>query len=164
MPDEAWVHWAQGRAEKSIKHVILEGIDQVIKSPESVRQRCNDVANMGQNKRKVSQCNQHEIKIQLPADEWTHACQQVGQVGTRQLLAALILESESWQQKGIADDEFNAGWTEDVLISSLDSLTATTAELRLGREEKTLARIVAAAAVLGAVATTASAVADWCNP
>ena len=93
-----------------------------------------------------------------------HSMQRVGRVGTRQLLAALILESKSWQQVGNADAEFSAGWTEDALTSSLDSLTATTAELRLGRGEKILARMIAVAAVVGAVATTAGAVAAWCNP
>ena len=164
MPDDAWVHWAQGRGEKSIRDVILEGIDQIRKSSEAVKKRCEAVVRRGQDKHEVSQCTQHEIKIQLPACDWTQACQRVGRVGTRQLLAALILESKSWQQVGNADAEFSTGWTEDALISSLDSLTATTAELRLGREEKILARMIAVAAVVSAVATSAGAVAAWCNP
>ena len=170
MPDDAWAHWTQGRGEKSVRDVILEGIDQTRKSPEAVkniRKRCEGVSQEDQGEHEVGQSLKHKIEIQLPAGDWAVACQRVGTIDDNpvrpgQLLAALIFESKSWKQDG--DAEFNAGWNENSLASSLGSLTSTTAGLSLEREEKNLARMVAWAAVFGALATIAIAVAAWCNP
>ena len=164
MPDEAWVHWAQGRGKKSVTDVILEGINQIRKSPEAIKERCEILAREALGEHEVGQPPEHKIEIRLPAGDWAEACQQVGPVRTRQLLAALILESKSWRQVGNADAEFNAGWNEDSLVSSLGSLTTTMASFTLGRDEKILALVVAGAAVVGALAAVASAVAAWCNP
>ena len=182
MPDDAWAHWTQGRGEKSVsvRDVILEGIDQIRKSPEAVkniRKRCEGVSREDQGKHEeVVQSLKHKIKIQLPSGDWAAACQRVGPIDEGgegdnpvrpgQLLAALIFESKSWKQDGDGDGdaEFNAGWNEDSLASSLGSLTSTTAGLSLERGEKNLARMVAWAAVFGALATIAIAVAAWCNP
>ena len=157
MPDDAWAHWAQGRGEKSVRDVILEGIDQIRKNPEAVIKRCKDVAQEAQGEQEASQSPKHKIKIQLPAGDWAEACQRVGRINgnsvrTGQLLAALILESKSWQQHGNAEAEEDAGWNEDSLIFSLASLTVTTTGLSLGREEKIIAWIVAVATVAGAIA------------
>ena len=46
------------------------------------------------------------------------ASQRVGPVSTEQLLRALILESESWQQVGNAESEFYAGWHQVDLLGS----------------------------------------------
>ena len=171
MPDNAWSHWVQGRGKKPARDVILEGIDQIRKNPEAVkniRKRCEEVAQEAQGEHEVGQSPKRKIEIQLPAGDWGEACQRVGRIDgnpvrTGQLLAALILASESWQQVGNADGEFNAGWSKDSL-SSLTSLTATTAGLSLGRQEKIIAWIVVAAAVIAATAAVASAIAAWCNP
>ena len=163
MSDAAWVHWAQGRGEKSVRDVVLEGVDQLRGNPEAVRARCEAIAQQtrhGEHERGPT----HEIRIQLPAADWAAAIQRVGSVSTEQLLGALILESESWRQVGNADSEFSAGWHQLDLVSSLNSLTATTAGLSLGREEKILARIIAGAAIVGAVAAVASAFAAWSSP
>ena len=165
MSDDAWVHWAQGLGETSVRDVILERIDQIRKNSEVlevVRGRCEAFAQ--EVPREHGQPSKHEIKIQLPAVDWAVACQRIGRSRPSRILAALIRESASWQQVGNDDNEFNAGYNEDSLVSSLCSLTATTAGLSLGSEEKILARIVACAAVVGAVATVAIAIAAWCNP
>ena len=162
----------QGRGKKPARDVILEEIDQIRKNPEAVkniRKRCEEVAQEAQGKHEVGQSPKHKSEIQLPAGDWGEACQRVGRIDgnpvrTGQLLAALILESESWQQVGNAGGEFNAGWNEDSLISSLTSLTATTAGLSLGRQEKIIAWIVVAAAVVAATAAVASAIAAWVQP
>ena len=172
MPDDAWAHWTQGRGEKSVRDVILEGIDQIRKSPEAVkniRKRCEGGSQEDQGEHEDAQALKHKIEIQLPAGDWAAACQRIGPIDDNpvrpgQLLAALIFESKSWKQDGDADVEFNAGWNEDSLASSLGSLTSTTAGLSLEREEKNLARIVAWSAVFGALATIAIAVAAWCDP
>ena len=152
MPDDAWAHWTQGRGEKSVsfRDVILEGIDQIRKSQEAVeniRKRCEDVSREDQGQREVVQSLKHKIEIQLPSGDWAAACQRVGPIDDNpvrpgQLLAALIFESKSWKQDGDGDAEFNAGWNEDSLASSLGSLTSTTAGLSLERGVKHLALLV----------------------
>ena len=163
MSDAAWVHWARGRGEKSVRDVVLEGVDQLRRNPEAVRARCEAIVQEtrhGEQERGPT----HEIRIQLPAADWAAAIQRGGSVSTEQLLGALILESESWRQVGNADSEFSAGWHQLDLVSSLNSLTATTAGLSLGREEKILARIVAGAAIVASLAAVASAFAAWSSP
>ena len=164
MADDAWLHWAQGRGEKSVRDVILEEIDQIRKSTQDEIKRWAAVAPEDLGEHDVGRATQHKIEIQLPAGDWAEACQRVGSVSTSQLLAALILESKSWRQVGNADTEHNAGWNQDSLVSSLGSLTATTAGLSLGRDEKILALMVAVGAVVGGLAAVASAVAAWWNP
>ena len=163
MSDAAYVHWARGRGEKSVRDVVLEGIDQLRRDPEAVRERCEAIAQEAPHG-EDEVAPKHEIRIELPGSDWAEAMERVGSVGTEQLLGALILESASWRQDGNADSELNAGWHEHDLVSSLSSLTATTAGLSLGREEKILARTVAWAAIVGAMAAVASAVAAWCSP
>ena len=163
MSDAAWVHWAQGRGEKSVRDVVLERVEQLRSNPEAVRACCEAIAQeTPPGEHEVGRT--HEIRIHLPASDWAEAIQRVGSVSTEQLLGALILESESWRQVGNADSEFGAGWHALDLVSSLGSLTATTAGLSLGREEKILARMVAWAAIIGATAAVTSAVAAWCSP
>ena len=167
MSDAAWVHWTQGRGEKSVRDVVLKSIDQLRRNPEAVeavRERCEAIAQEPLPEGEDGPVFKHEIRIELPAGDWAEASQRVGSVSTSHLLGALILESESWRQLGDADSEFSGGWYQPDLVSSLHSLTATTAGLRLGREEKILARIVAGTAIVGAVAAAASAVAAWCSP
>ena len=165
MPDDAWAHWTQGRGEKSVRDVILEGIDQIRKSPEAVkniRKCCEGVSQEDQGEHEVGQSLKHKIEIQLPSGAWGEACQKVGLINgnpvrTAHLLAALILESKSWKQDRDDAAEFNAGWNKHALDSSLRSLTSTTMGLRLGKEAKIIAWIVA-------LATVARAIAAWCNP
>ena len=164
MPDAAWVHWAQGRGKKPVRDVILEGIDQLRRNPEAVRERCAAIAAETAPEHEDGRPSKHEIRIELPAGAWAEATRRVGPVGSAELLGALILESESWRQVGNADSEYSSGWHQLDLVSSLGSLTATTVGLSLGRAEKILAWIVVGAATVGAVAAVVSAVAAWCNP
>ena len=83
MPDDAWAHWTQGRGEKSVRDVILEGIDQIRKSPEAVkniRKRCEGGSQEDQGEHEVGQALKHKIEIQLPAGGWAAACQRVGPI------------------------------------------------------------------------------------
>ena len=162
MPDSAWVHWARGRGEKSVRDVIIEGMNQIHLNPKAVKERCDAIRDEARNEPEDGP--KHEIRIELPADGWARAIQRVGPTSTGELLGALILTSESWRQAGSADAEYRAGWHKRDLISSLDSYTAKTAGLSLAREEKILARTLAVAAVIGAGAAVASAVAAWCMP
>ena len=169
MPQEAWDHWVQGKGDKSVRDVILEGLEQTRKNPDAIRKRCKEVAQEAQDEPvDVGQSCKHEIHIQLPSAGWAGACQRVGRINgnpvrTGQLLASLILDSESWKQSGNAEGNYTAGWNENSLISSLESLTATTLGVSLGRDEKRLAWIVTVAAAVTAVAAAASAIAAWFN-
>ena len=164
MADPAWVHWTQGRGEKSVRDVVLEGVDQLRKNPEAVRERCKAIAQEHPPEDEDGRHPKHEIRIELPAGDWAEASQRVGSFSTSHLLGALILESESWRQVGNEDSEYSAGWHQFDVVSSLHSLTATTVGLSLGKEEKILARIVAVAAIVGAVAAVASTFAAWSSP
>lgn len=133
------------------------------------RERCNAVVQAAHAEQGTVVVPSHKIEIQLPSHEWANACERVGRidgnaVGTSQLLAALILESESWRQHGDDASKYDAGWNEDSLVSSLNSLTATTAGLSLARTEKRLAWVVAVAAAVSAASTVAIAIATWCKP
>ena len=172
MDDESWSHWAQGLGKQTVRDVVLEGIRKIRKNQkeaEKINLCCKSISmeeqeSSGADTKKLF----YGMEIQLPAADWTETCQLVGTPGghpvrSRQLLAAVILKSESWKQSGTATTEFSAGWSTDSLISSLGSLTSTTAGLSLKREEKNLARMVAWAAVFGASATIAIAFAAWCK-
>ena len=68
MSDDAWVHWAQGLGETSVRDVILERIDQIRKNSEVlevVRGRCEAFAQEVPGEH--GQPPKHEIKIRLPA-------------------------------------------------------------------------------------------------
>ena len=96
MSDDAWVHWAQGLGETSVRDVILERIDQIRKNSEVlevVRGRCEAFAQEVPGEH--GQPPKHEIKIQLPAVDWAVACQRVGRFRPSRILAALIRESAS---------------------------------------------------------------------
>ena len=101
----------------------------------------------------------HRIEIKLPAAVWGGACQLVGNpagdpVRPSQLIAAVILESQSWKQSGNDNAEKGAGWNEDSLISSVTSSTELTHTkgISLGKQEKVIGWIVATATVANAVA------------
>ena len=163
MPEDAWLHWAQGRGNRPIRDVILEEIDQIRKNPEAVRARCKAIGQEAQPAREVEQVRQHEIRIELPSGVWSAACRQVRPVSTGQLLGALILGSQSWRQDGDGDSEFSGGWYGVDLDASLHSLTATTAGLKLARGDRILARTVAVMAIVAAMASVLSALAAWCR-
>ena len=139
------------------------GCDQIRKSPEAARERCEAIGQETPRDHEVEQVPKYEIRIELLAGDWAAVSRRVGLVSTGQLLGALILKSEGWQQVGDADSEFGAGWYQVDLVSSLHALTATTAGLSLGREETILARNIAGAAIVGAMTTVASVVAAWCS-
>ena len=163
MDDESWSHWAQGLGKQTISDVVLEGLREIRKNPKEAKKiilRCDSIGMDNQDPSSTDTKKPNSIEIQLPSAHWTEACQRVGYLGDnpvrpRQLLAAVILDSESWKQSGTITTEFSAGWSEDSLISSVDlsaELTHTKA-ISLGKQEKVIAWIVAAATVVSAVAT-----------
>ena len=163
MDDESWSHWAQGLGKQTARDVVLEGLREIRKNPkeaEKLNLRCKSISmeeqeSSGADPKKLF----YGMEIQLPAADWTETCQRVGTPGghpvrSRQLLAAVILESKSWKQSGTDTTEFSAGWTEDSLISSIASSTELThtRKTSLGNQEKVLAWILTAATVASAVA------------
>ena len=69
MPDDAWAHWTQGRGEKSVRDVILEGIDQIRKSSEAVkniRKCCEGVSQEDQGEHEVGQSSNTKSKFNYP--------------------------------------------------------------------------------------------------
>ena len=159
LTDASWSHWAQGRGRKAVSAVVQEGLDEIRKSAEArekIKRCCEFIA---ASDTEEPHRPRNTFEIQLPAADWGGACQLIGTlendepVTTSQLLAALILESESWQQRGKATAEFLSGWNLDELVSSVAS-TELTQGLRLGGPERRIAWIVA-------VSSAASAVAAW---
>ena len=165
MDDDSWSHWARGRGRKTEQAVILAGLSQIRKSLEARKKIKSWCKNIGEyhdpsrhNKREDNQ-HRNTIEIQLPAADWGEACHLIGTpdnpVSTIQLLAAVILESETWKQRGIADAEYASGWSQDQLISSIaGSAVARTTGFSLGKQERFIAWIVA-------IATIATAGAAW---
>ena len=162
LDDESWSHWVQGLGKQTISGVVLEGLREIRKNPKEakkIRLRCDSISMEEQEPSGPDTKKPHRIEIQLASTHLTEACQRVGHLGDNpvhptQLLAAVILESESWKQRGNATPEFSAGWNEDSLISSVTlaaELTHTKA-IRLGKQEKIIAWIVDAATVVSAVA------------
>ena len=161
LSDASWSHWVQGRGRKAVSAVVQEGLDEIRKSAEArekIKRCCEAIAVTGTEEAKPPR---NTFEIELPAADWGEACQLVGTlkndkpVTTSQLLAALILESESWQQRGNATAEFLSGWNLEELVSSVASTELTQRQrLRLGDPERRIAWIVA-------VSSAASAVAAW---
>ena len=162
MDDKSWSHWAQGRGRKTVHAVIREGINEIRTSQEArrrIRSQClRPPAVLLAPPEEGGEFRKHKVEIQLPAADWGEACQLVGESGgpvsTGELIAALILESASWKQSGVADAELRAGWNEVGLISAIKSSTELTytQKLRLGKQEKIMAWTVVVAAALSAVA------------
>ncbi len=174
MDDESWSHWAQGRGTKTEQAVILEGLKKIRESREArekIKSWCESIRKRqerelpGPESREAKQ-RRNQIEIQLPATDWGEALQLVGTPGnpvsTIQLLAAVILESETWKQRGNADAEYASGWCQEGLISSIAGSTVAHATgFSLAAQERIIAWIVAIAAVVTAVATVFIAAAEW---
>lgn len=171
MDDESWSHWTQGRGRKTEQAVILEGLNEIRKnldSREKIKGWCKSIEEYHdpsrQDRRKGKQ-HRNQITIQLPAADWGEACQLVGTPGnpvsTIQLLAAVILESNTWKQKGNAG-EYASGWYQDQMTSSIASSAVTHATgFSLAKQERGIAWIVAISTFVAAVATVFIAVAEW---
>ena len=66
------------------------------------------------------------------------------------LIAAVIIESESWDQS----EHYDAGWFEDILISDTTGLTPTHGgTLRLGEREQLAVWAIASGTLITAAAT-----------
>ena len=161
MDDEAWSHWAQGRGRQTATDVVREGVNEILNSREAserVRRRCHAVEKSRErHSGEKRESKQQTIAVRLCAADWEAACQRVGESGnpvrSMDLLAAVIIESESWDQ----GDHKNTGWFEDTLISDTTGLTVTyekTPETGRTRTARTVAFVVTAAAtvVLAAIA------------
>ena len=167
MDDESWSHWAKGRGKQTVQGVVLEGIKKIRKDPkerqkikdccESIREDRDREAPIVTPKHKEPK---HNVEIPLPAAIWGEACRCVGQemipgnpLKPAELLAAVIIESSSWQQIGNDTDELLSGWLQFSLVSSLDISTELTHDgLSFGKQEKIIAWILALSALASAVA------------
>ena len=92
------------------------------------------------------------------AADWGEACQRVGEpgnpVGSMDLLAAVIIESDSWDQS----EHYDAGYFEDTLISHTTGMTLTHGGmLRLGDREQLAVWAIAVGTLVTAAATVALA-------
>ena len=164
MDEESWSHWAQGRGRKTVREVILEGINEIRTSQEArhrVRRQCRRTSDvLLAPPEQGAESRKHKIEIHLSASDWGEACQLVGECGslyrTKELLAALILESSGWKQVGEA--EFRSGYKAPKLTASLDASTSLTYApgLRLSTQERVVAWIIAGATILNAVAAWAN--------
>ena len=165
MDDESWSHWAQGRGKKTVSAVILEELHAIQKDQAALKniRSCitKKVIPEEQESRGLDTQEPHriQVEIQLLAADWGEACQRVGKpngddpVSPSQLLAAMILDSESWKQSTNDDGAFGSGWNLNSLISSVALSTELThAGISLGKQERVMAWIVTAATVASAVA------------
>ena len=162
MDDESWSHWTQGRGRQTASDVIRAGVDGIRESDatrDRVKTRCASLVNQANStRRRDSQdTKRYEEEARLSAADWREACQLVGSPGNpvspKYVLAAVILESESWQQSGHDESEFNAGFVEDLLISAVASALNLTQTLRLGTQEGMVAWAIAAGTLIGAAAS-----------
>ena len=171
MDDDSWGHWAQGRGRQTVSAVILEGLKKIRKSlnaREEIKRWCERIGEIREPRssdhtsQKTKQ-PRNKIEIQLPAADWGEAFQLVGTPGDpvnpSYLIAAVILESETWKQRGNADAEYASGWCHDQLISSTTS--THTKSLNLGKPVTLSAVAVAIATFVAAIATVFIAVANW---
>ena len=170
MDDDSWSHWAQGRGSQTVSAVVLEGLNEIRKSPEvrkEIKSCCERIREDQKSTVQNTQEGKHRIEIQLPSVDWGEAFQLVGTPGDpvnpSHLLAAVILESKTWKQSGNAAAEYNSGRNEDDLISSIAVSTKLThtKRLELGRYETAMAILLVVATFIGAVATVFIARAEW---
>ena len=171
MDGESWSHWAKGRCEQTATAVILEGLKEIRESPakrEKIKERIELIRETRTSPSSSEELGRDaeepkcKVKIQLPAAVWGDAYCRISQkmmpgtlVKPGDLLAAIIVESNSWQQSGNETDEFLSGWLQDPLAFSLgDSTELTHEKLIFGKQEKIIGWIVAGAAA-------ASAGANW---
>lgn len=170
MDERSWNHWAVGRGDRTVSDVILDGIRAIRKRQDALERIRNRITNQVIPEEREStgvdsgDLPRIAVKLNLPAAEWGAACRRVAKpdgeepVRPTQLLAAIILESESWKQgdRGSSD----SGWHRESLISSLALSTELTniQSINLEREEKWLARLLVVAAAIGTLAGIASAV------
>ena len=163
MDDDSWSHWAKGRGRKTEQAVVLKGLNEIRKNPkarEKIRSRCEHIGKHRERRsldqREQEAQDRNTIELQLPATDWGEAFQLIGTPGDAvnpsHLLKAIILESETWQQRGNADAEYVSGWFHDQLVSSTTS--THTKSLNLGKP-------VTWSAVVAAIATIFIAVANW---
>ena len=165
MDDESWSHWAKGRGKQTVKGIVFEALKEVRIKPQArkrIKDRCESIREDRESRRLAPEPTEpkHKVVIQLPAAIWGEACRCVGQemipgnpVKPGELLAAVIIESSSWQQIGNETDELLSGWLQNSLISSLNVSTELTHKgLSFGKHEKVIAWIVAFSAFASAVA------------
>ena len=175
MDDESWSHWTQGRGRQTASDVVRAGVNQIRENDatrERIRRRCASLIDQANNNhgRDSQETKPYEEEARLSAADWREACQLVGSPGhpvsPKFVLAAVILESESWQQSGDDEAAFNAGWVEDLLISAVagaPSLIRTQTTLRLGTQEGMVMWAIAAGTLIGAAATLGMALRTPCG-
>ena len=73
MDDDSWSHWAQGRGRQTVSAVVLEGLNEIRKSPkerEKIKSRCESIREDQKSTGQDRQEGKHRIEIQLPAADW----------------------------------------------------------------------------------------------
>lgn len=159
MDDEAWSHWTQGRGRKTVSDVIREGIDKLRRSGE-VRVRAQKLcANLEQssNRNTVGKVSgKHSIAVELSAADWGEACQLAGEPGSPvspgAVLAAIVLESESWKQDGNLEAEKHSGWVaSNLIIATTTAALTDTQTFRFGKRERILGYLIAGSSVIIAI-------------
>ena len=80
----------------------------------------------------------HSVAVELSAADWGEACERVGKPGRPvspwSLLAAVILESESWKQSDKLEAEKHSGWVAKDLIVGTSTANLSYAMHELGED------------------------------
>ena len=159
MDDEAWSHWAQGRGREAVSDVIREGVDEIRRSGEA-RQRaqtlCANLERSSDRNSVATDRGKHSIAVELSAADWGEACQLAGKPGSPvspgAVLAAIILESESWKQDGNLEAEKHSGWaTKNLIIATTTAALTDTQTFRFGKRERILGYLIAGSSMIIAI-------------
>ena len=171
MDDESWSHWTQGRGRRTVSEVVRAEVNRIRErdaTRKRIRERCAVLKRSRISDRQDGK-KPNEVEVQLSSADWGEACQLVGEPGdpvsSKYVLAAVIIESETWQQSEHDEAEFNAGWVENLLISAVSgapNLTHTQT-LRLGTQEGMAVWAIAAGTLIGAAATLGMALQPPCG-
>ena len=135
MDTETWSHWARGRGATTIQQEVMNGIHAVSGDSDhakGLRKHTRKMAHCSTRLRSTLLTNDarlkrtHKISVDVPAKEWGEAIALASEAGVspspKDFVAAIILNSESWNQEGIETAEDDAGWYHDSIITALDDL------------------------------------------
>ena len=135
MDTDSWSHWARGRGSTTIQQEVLNGIHAVSGDSDhakSLRKHIRKLAHCRTRLPSTLLTNNdrmkrtHKVTVDVPAKEWSEAIALTSEDGVsprpKDLVVAIILNSESWNQEGIETSEYDAGWYHDSIIAALDDL------------------------------------------
>lgn len=139
---DAYSHWAVGLGDRGASEVVREVLAEARATPEEFGSTCKLIAD----NEAILTTNEHaagenvRMAIDLPADEWANTLRSIESINgkpvkLKHLLAALILESESWKQLGKPDAEYKAGWEAAMFSVETESVIVTTESVGLASKE-----------------------------